>query len=146
MTEQIGRFIVSMGAIIEHKQTGKLLILKRSVIKDFSAGIWEYVTGRLHQFEEPLDGLRREISEESGLEVEIIKPINTFHVFRGEKTAEKEVVGIMYWCRTDSQDVVVSEEHSEFKWVTPEEALEIIEKPSMQDDIRAFMHEKKINA
>lgn len=144
MPEQNGRFIVSMGAIIESKKTGKILLLKRSVVKDFSAGIWEYVTGRLHQFEEPLDGLRREIREEAGLEVEIIKPLNTFHIFRGERVAEKEVVGIMYWCQADTEMVKTSEEHSEYQWVTAEEALEIITKPSMQADIRAFKREKKI--
>jgi 8-oxo-dGTP pyrophosphatase MutT (NUDIX family) len=53
--------------------------------KDFSPDIWEYPTGRMHQFETPEEGLRREILEETGLEIDIVKLINTFHIFRGEK-------------------------------------------------------------
>ncbi len=145
MTNQTGRFLVAVGAIIENTKTGKILLLKRSVDKDFSAGIWEYITGRLQQFEDPLAGLKREILEEAGIEVEVVKPISIFHIFRGEKTAENELVGIMYWCEIDSEEVKISDEHSEYKWVTTDEALKMIEKPSMQADIRAFMVERAVS-
>lgn len=141
MEKQIGRFLVAVGAIIENSKTGKILLLKRSNEKDFSAGIWEYITGRLNQFEEPSEGLRREIKEEAGIEVEVIKPFSIFHIFRGEKIAENELIGIMYWCKTDSEEIKISEEHSEYKWVTADEALKIIEKPSMQEDIKAFIRD-----
>jgi 8-oxo-dGTP diphosphatase len=145
MANQVGRFLVATGAIIENTSTGKVLLLKRSDEKDFSAGIWEYVTGRLHQFEEPELGLRREVMEEAGIEIEIVKPISVFHIFRGEKTAENELVGIMYWCKTDSGEVKLSEEHSDSRWVTTDEALELISKPSMQADIKAFIGERGRN-
>jgi 8-oxo-dGTP diphosphatase len=143
MKNQIGKFLVATGAIIENSSTGKILLLKRSGKKDYSPGIWEYTTGRLHQFEEPEDGLKREIREETGLEVEIIKPISIFHIFRGEKTAENELVGIMFWCRTDGEKVKVSEEHTGYTWVAAEEALKIMEKPGMKRDIQAFIKERK---
>ncbi|HCU70967.1 MAG TPA: hypothetical protein DIC35_04460 [Candidatus Moranbacteria bacterium] len=137
-----GRFLVATGAIIENSKTGKILLLKRSEKKDYSPGIWEYITGRLRQFEEPQEGLRREIMEEAGIDVEIIKPISIYHFFRGEQVAENELVGIMYWCKTDSEEIKVSEEHSDFRWVTPGEALEMVKKPSMQEDIKAFIRER----
>lgn len=142
MTNQIGRFLVATGAIIENSSTGKILLLKRSNTKDFSSGIWEYVTGRLHQFEEPAEGLRREVREEAGIEIDIVKPISVFHIFRGEKTAENELIGVMYWCKTDSEEVELSEEHSDFRWVTATEALELIAKPSMRADVNAFIRER----
>ena len=142
MTNQNGKFLVAAGAIIENSSTGKILLLKRSEDKDFSAGIWEYITGRLHQFEEPENGLRREVREEAGIEIEIIKPISIFHIFRGERVAENELVGIMYWCKTNTDEVKISKEHSGFIWVTAGEALNLIPKPSMQADIKAFMKEK----
>lgn len=143
MPNQIGKFLVATGAIVEHKKTGKILLLKRSEKKDFSGGIWEYTTGRLNQFEEPEDGLRREIREEAGIEVEIVKPISIYHIFRGEKTAENELVGIIYWCRTDAEKLFLSEEHTDFKWVSAEEALELMQKPGMKKDIEAFIRERK---
>ncbi len=141
--KEVGRFLVAVGAIIEHSPTGKILLLKRSPKKDFSGGIWEYITGRMNQFEEPRDALRREIKEEAGIEVTIIKPTSTYHIFRGERTAENELVGIMHWCTVDSDKIVLSEEHTEYKWVSPEEALKMIQKPSMQNDIKAYMREKE---
>jgi len=144
MSDKAGRFLVAVGAIIENSSTGKILLLKRSESKDFSPGIWEYVTGRLNQFEEPEDGLRREVMEETGIEVEIVKPISVFHIFRGEKTAENELVGIMFWCKTDTENVQISDEHSDFRWVTPDEAAGIVKKPSMQEDIKAFMKERAL--
>lgn len=144
MSEKNGRFLVATGAIIENAKTGKILLLKRSEKKDFSPDIWEYPTGRMHQFETPEEGLQREIFEETGLEVEIIKLINTFHIFRGAQIAENELVGIMYWCRTNEEEVQVSEEHSEYVWVTVKEALQMVTKPSMQADIKAFMRERSL--
>lgn len=135
--------MVAVGAIIENESTGKILLLKRSPRADFSADIWEYITGRMNQFEEPELALRREIMEEAGIEVEIVKPISTYHIFRGEQVAENEVIGIMYWCKTKSEIVKISDEHSDYKWVTIDEAFEMVPKPSMQADLRAYLREKK---
>jgi 8-oxo-dGTP diphosphatase len=137
--ESIGKFQVAVGAIIEHTTTHKILLLKRSKKKDFSGGIWEYITGRMNQFEEPLDALAREVMEESGLTIKVVKPISTYHLFRGEKVAQNELVGIMFWCRSTSSQVRLSKEHTEFKWVTPTVALKMITKPSMQEDIKAYI-------
>lgn len=87
--------------------------------------------------------MRREIREESGLEVKIVKLIRIYHIFRGEKTAENELVGIMYWCRTDNESVQLSEEHTDYKWISAEEALEMMEKPGMKKDIEAYIRERK---
>lgn len=143
MSQQIGRFLVATGAIIENTKTGKIILLKRSEKKDFSPDIWEYPTGRMYQFETPEEGLRREILEETGLKVEIVKLIGTYHIFRGEQIAENELVGIMYWCQTNNEQVKISEEHSDYLWVTAQEALQMVTKPSMQADIKAFMRERK---
>jgi len=143
MSKNIGRFLVATGAIIENTKTGKILLLKRSEEKDFSGGIWEYITGRMNQFEEPEDGLRREIREEAGIEVEIVKPVSIFHIFRGEKIAENELVGIMYWCKADTEEIKLSEEHTDFQWVSAKEALAMMEKPGMKKDIEAFIRERK---
>ena len=51
---------------------------------------WEDIGGRLGPSESPEEGLRREIFEETGIkDIEIIKPLTMFHVFRhNEKKAE----------------------------------------------------------
>ncbi len=144
MEGRIGRFMVAVGAVIEHVHTGRVLLIKRAEAADYSGGIWEDVTGRMHQFEEPEEALRREIREECGLEVEIVKPLSVFHLFRGERTAEQELIGIVFWCRSESDEVRLSAEHSDYRWVTASEALEVVEHAGIRGDYEAFVRERGV--
>jgi 8-oxo-dGTP diphosphatase len=139
--DEEGRFLVALGAVIEHPETGRILLLKRAEDVDWLPGVWEDIGGRMKQFEKPEDALRREVREESGLEIEIVKPINVFHLFHGEMTARNELIIITYWCRAASDVVVLSHEHSEYRWMLPEEALQLAEHPGVKADIEAFMTE-----
>ena len=138
-----GRFMVAVGAIVENVETGKILILKRTEKADFACGAWEYILGRMKNFEDPREALKREVNEEAGIEIEVVKPISVFHIFRGEKTADKEVVGITFWCKTKSEKVTISREHTDFKWVAPLEALKFIKYSGIEKDIELFINEKK---
>lgn len=144
MSDEIGKFLVAVGALIT-KPTGEILMIKRSESKDFSGGIWEYPMGRLNQFEEPEEGLFREIMEEIGIKVEIIKPLSIFHIFRGEEIAENELVGVIYWCKLEDteQEIILSEEHTEYKWCKMEEALELVPNESMRKDILRLIEESR---
>ncbi len=59
------------------------------------------------------EGLRREIEEEVGLEVSIIKPLMVSDHF-GEGI---HVVGILYLCKYINGEVVLGPEHDEYYWV-----------------------------
>lgn len=115
------QFYVAVGAVIERDD--KFLLLKRSPEKDFKPGVWEIVTGRLEREEQPVQGVLREVEEEVGLTVKVVMPIHTTFFYRGSK--EFPMVFITYWCRHLDGDVSLSWEHSEFKWVTMDDALEI---------------------
>src|SRR5690242_15253839 len=131
--------MVAVGAMIEHVGSGRILLLKRSEQADYLGGIWEDLTGRMKQFEEPEEALRREVREECGLEIEIGKPLKVFHLYRGERTAENEVIGIIYRCRSLSDQVVLSHEHSAYRWLPPQEALRLVEHPDIRADIEALI-------
>ena len=137
-----GRFMVAVGAVIEHTPTGNVLLLKRADTADYEAGLWEDVTGRVHQFEEPEHALHREIREECGLTVEIVKPLTVFHLFRGERTPEHELIGIIFWCKTHSDRVTLSPEHSDYRWLPPLDALSFIDHPGVRSDYEAFARER----
>jgi 8-oxo-dGTP diphosphatase len=127
--------------MIEHDSSGRILLVKRSDKANYLPGIWEDMGGRIKHFEEPEEALRREVREETGLEIEILKPLAVFHDYYGDKTAENELLIITYWCKAKSDQVVLSEEHTEYRWVSPEKALELAEHAGVRRDIQAFMNE-----
>jgi 8-oxo-dGTP diphosphatase len=133
--------MVAVGAIIEHVETAKILLMKRAETATYAPGLWEDLTGRMKQYEEPEEALRREVREECSLEIDIIKPLRVFHLYRGARTADNELVGIIYWCRAHSDQVVLSDEHSAYAWLTTWEALELVEDPGIRGDIEVFMDE-----
>jgi len=123
----IGRFIAGIGALIRDADSGRYLILRRSAQKDYGADDWECVTGRVDQGESFTEALRREVVEELGVEVEIDFFLQTTHFFRGEEKPENELVGVLYCCSIrDPEAVKTSWEHSELRWVTVSEAIELL--------------------
>lgn len=130
-----GVFGVAVEAVIE--KDGKIFIAKRASDRDHSGGQWECLTGRVEQGETFEEAIKREVKEETSLDVEIIKPFNTFHFFRGP--AKEEYLGVSFWCHYVSGEVRLDpREHSEFRWVTPEEALNLISIESICRSIRIF--------
>lgn len=77
--------------------------------------------------------------EESGLEIGVVEPISVFHIFRGARVADNELIGVVYWCRTEEDGVVLSPEHSAFRWTPVDEALALVAEPGIRDDINAFV-------
>ena len=145
MTETIGSFMVGVGAIIERQDTNEILLLKRSEKLKFNAGMWEFVFGRVNQHESARKGLLREINEEIGFtQVEIIKPVNDFHIYRGkENTAENEMQGIVYWVTSKEYEPRLSREHTEHLWATPEDALKHDMHQDFKNNLHAFLDVKK---
>lgn len=114
---------VVVSAIIENSK-GEILLAKRSPHKIYP-DLWEDVGGGVEAKETPEDAILREIAEETGItNFEIVKPLTLFHFFHGGiKDSENEIVGITFWCKTNEDKVTLSDEHLEYRWVTPEEAL-----------------------
>lgn len=138
-----GRFMVATAAVLEHVPSGDVLMLRRSEDADFAAGFWEDISGRVHQGEEPETALRREIKEETGIEdVQIVRPIRVWHMYRGPVRAETELVGIAYWCRTTVRPIALSSEHTESRWLTPDEAIALATHPGTRASIDAFVRSR----
>ena len=137
----VGRFMVAVGAIIELRSTGKILVNRRSSDLDWQQNEWEIVYGRLDKFEGSEDGLKREVKEETGIEdLKIVSILTTWHIFRGtEKSAKNELIGITFYCRTKTEIIKLSKEHSSYRWVTPQEALDLVSVEGIKRDIKKFL-------
>jgi 8-oxo-dGTP diphosphatase len=119
----VGRFIAMVGMLVWRRTDGKYLLLRRSDARDFAPGQWETGSGRLEQGEGFLEALRRESLEELGLEVRIECVLGVTHFYRGESTPDNEMVGVSFGCSVpDASGLSISDEHSEHRWVTADEA------------------------
>jgi len=99
-------FNVRNGAYVFNNKK-ELLLLK--TLK----GTWGIVGGHLEKGESIEEGLRREIREETGLEVELIRLIRLF--------SKKDDIIILYLVKSKDDNVIISHEHKEFAWVNIEE-------------------------
>jgi 8-oxo-dGTP diphosphatase len=127
MDSDVGRFLAGIAALVWDGAAERYLLLKRSPRKDFGAGNWECVTGRVDQGESFEDALRREVWEEVGLVVQPLFMIGTTHFYQGEQRPENELVGVIYCCQlAEATAVQLSQEHSEYRWLTLEEALTLL--------------------
>jgi 8-oxo-dGTP diphosphatase len=125
----IGRFTAGIAALIWSPEEDRYLLLKRSEEKDFAAGVWECVTGRVDQGESFEEAVHREVREELGVGVHIECLLGTTHFYRGEARPENELLGVVYGCSLREGSVRIGKEHSEFRWVTAGEARELLTAP-----------------
>lgn len=108
------KYSVAVKGII--KKDEKILIVKRTDEEDHRPGVWETVGGRMDHEKAPEEELMREILEETGLSVEVCEPFNTFSFVRD--TGEF-IVGITYICKHLRGEVVLSDEHTDYRWIDP---------------------------
>jgi len=123
----VGRFLAGIGALMWDPNNHKYFLLRRVEHKDYAAGAWECVTGRVDQGESFEEALHREVMEEIGAKVQIEFIVGTTHFYRGENKPENELLGIIYGCTIlNPDDLEMGEEHSECQWLSAEQALDFL--------------------
>ncbi|MFH1294351.1 MAG: NUDIX domain-containing protein, partial [Candidatus Aenigmatarchaeota archaeon] len=76
------------------------------------------------------DAVRREVKEETGLDVDVIEFIKpTEFIFDPVFYKRRHFVFLDFFCKAGSSDVQLNDEAEEFVWVTPEEALKMALEP-----------------
>ena len=123
----VGHFLAGIAALIWNPETEKYLLLRRAGSKDFGAGHWECVTGRVDQGESFGQAFFREVQEEIQAEAQIEFFISTTHFYRGEPIPENELLGIVCCCTlNDPNTIQMSPEHDEFRWLTAKEISQFL--------------------
>lgn len=100
------------GIIINNKN--EFLILKLPINREFKKEMWMLPGGRLESDDEAEFGLKREVFEETGLNIKIIAPIHT--AIWGIENSKK--YSVFFLCKLiGNKNVTISKEHTESKWV-----------------------------
>lgn len=108
------------------KSDDLLLIVKRDENDELYPGAWEFPGGHLEKGETLVEGLKRELQEEIGFnsdfESRIIGYDDEVKNKNGELIHNLEI-NFLIPVNKEEIEVVLSEEHSDYKWVTKDSEL-----------------------
>ncbi|MEA3430862.1 MAG: NUDIX hydrolase [Nanoarchaeota archaeon] len=111
------------------KHNGKIIILHRQDHKP-QGNTWGSPTGKIDKNETPLKTISREVKEETGIDI----PENEFKFYKSYYVEYPDLRFIyhLFSCEINQapQIIIRNNEHKNFKWVTPEQALNM---PLIQD-------------
>ncbi|MFC1525832.1 NUDIX domain-containing protein [Candidatus Latescibacterota bacterium] len=122
-------FLVSLKALVA--EGGRLLVLHRVPSRQGDEVGWD-LPGGLVEPEEPLEaGLLREVTEETGLRVDIGPLLAAWDhwvpEFRLEdgRVVDARIVCLAYLCSDATGSVLLSHEHDDFAWASDAELREL---------------------
>ncbi|MCX5075617.1 NUDIX hydrolase [Streptomyces sp. NBC_00513] len=99
------------GAVL--REDGRLLAIRRA-----DNGTWELPGGVLELTESPEAGVRREVVEETGIEVQVDELTGVY------KNTTRGIVALVFRCTPAGGTERTSEESTAVAWLTPEEVSE----------------------
>ncbi|MDY6769768.1 MAG: NUDIX hydrolase [Candidatus Nanohaloarchaea archaeon] len=103
---------------------GEVLILQNveDDPSEHARGRWEAPGGFVEAHDDHEEAaVAREVAEETGLDVEVVRPLERIAVTLDGDTSDCQY----YLARADSRDVELSDEHRAARWIRPGEARDI---------------------
>jgi len=122
----VGMFIVNDDKVLLHKRN----------IEPFK-GAWDIIGGILNNGEHPLEGIKREVKEETALNVEPIKMLGTYMDEYGDG---RQTLNVFYIGKIVSGEMKPNEEVLALKWF---DIQDIVIKKSFKSTIEALQDLKK---
>ncbi len=104
------------------KDNDLYLVVKRNDNDDLFPGAWEFPGGHLEDNETIFEGLKRELKEEIGYDL-VNKPIITNYSDNIKNNIHKIELDFIINVNKDDINVILSDEHSDYKWVTKDSDL-----------------------
>ena len=126
------KYWVGAKAFVYNTKLKKFLTIKRSYT-DSSAGMWENPGGKKEINEDIRDTLKREILEETGIVVNDYKMLYATAI--NEERNPFMIIGFLVV--TEQEEIELSYEHVEYRWVTKDELFTLIDRGMKKDFIEA---------
>lgn len=122
------KHIVAAAALIT-RTDGRVIILKNA------RGEWEFPGGQVEEDETIIQGLRREIEEETGVHVEVGSLVGVY-----SRLSPPMTVNFTFLCEWISGELRTSEESVEVIWEQSYNALAKITKPQLVDRMKDMLN------
>ena len=117
--------IVSGVALSKIDGEVKILLMKR-----VKGGFWCHVAGSIEEDETGIDAIIREFKEETQIEVSNLFNAQFLEQFYEASVNVIQLIPVFVVMCPPEQEVVLNEEHTEYKWCSLEEALELAPFPN----------------
>lgn len=116
-------FYVAGHALIQNEK-GEYLTLKRSALNDYMPFKWDIPGGTVEAGEKVEEAILREVSEETGLVVKVIRPLYAFSNL--SQLPKRQTVQLIYLCELISGTITLNpEEHDDCCWADAEKVRQI---------------------
>lgn len=115
---------------------GRILLTRRAW--EPYAGMWDLPGGFLHEDEHPVDALRRELAEETGLEVEPVEWFGAFLVPYGDEAGARWVLNLVWRTRVVGGEERVADDVSELRWF-PRDGLPPLDEIALAEPLRVWL-------
>ena len=132
-----GQQVITACAFIYNDFDGvkKIFLPKRAKTKKFLPGVFELPGGHIDFGEDIIDGLKREIREELGMEIEVEEPFYAFTYLNEVKKSHS--IEVIYLARFKDEIEKIKldpGDHSEFLWIAKDEIGKIISSDKNETD------------
>lgn len=132
-----GQQVITACAFIHHNFEGteKVFLPKRAESKKFLPGVYELPGGHIDYGEDIVEGLKREIQEEFGMNINVGDAFYSF-TYSNDIKGSHSIEVIYFATFTDSIESIKihSEDHSEYKWLGENELGKATNAAKKEDD------------
>lgn len=134
---------VAAHALIVNNE-GKVLVAHRMATNDWKPNEWDIFGGSIEMGElDPEKALAREIMEEAGLKVKVIRLLD---VYASLSNQQRHQFQMTYLCEYLGGEIVMEEnDHDEYRWVTVQELAELPNKIAFLESLSNNLNKNKFD-
>jgi len=133
-----GQQVITACALIHRKRdrVNEVFLPKRASTKKFLPSVFEIPGGHIDFGEEIVDGLKREVMEEFGMNIQVAQPFAAFTYSNNIKRSHSvEIIYFAAFLDDESRITLDPEDHSKFIWVSQANIAKAYTENKGADDI-----------